>query len=457
MYDPAIAVENFRQNCPAGLSEDLHNFSSFPDHGDTSPSSDSHAAGERSEPSNPPDSGCRTAKGKAVDRGRTLGRSPRICDPLAKAESRLRSRTIESTIEVDVRAMEKRSRSNTLAEWAGDESDPKATFDDDLLEPCPPVPIFERVEEVLDSAAETRPHKRVKTDSTVCMSASSDPRSRAVSMTISDFGHRSLYTPPSFSIGTSLEALENQANKSSSSLSVSPSNGRHDNRDLLDTQPISTASKLPTEILQQIYRNLPAVDFNSARHTCRSWFISSLHRSLLETMLKRGGWYASSQRDLARNHVLDMQGTVNVNDEWLMSKRISRECALGAGWRGVGLREDSSDSVRNNTSAFLHGATIDFTEVAIHFPGANATGTIFTVSSCGKFLLAANGCLVYIYELNKRQDSDGLTIHQAGSLRPITSIIVCTCPLPPTFSGQALGVCEAWCEFLIQIADCSVL
>ncbi|RAL62952.1 hypothetical protein DID88_004041 [Monilinia fructigena] len=47
-------------------------------------------------------------------------------------------------------------------------------------------------------------------------------------------------------------------------------------------------------------------------------------------------------------------------------------------------------------------------------------GTIFTVSSCGRFLMAANGCLIYVYELNKsHRDVDNWHDVQPGSLRQL--------------------------------------
>lgn len=52
----------------------------------------------------------------------------------------------------------------------------------------------------------------------------------------------------------------------------------------------SLASQLPAEVLHQVFYNLSPSDFNSARHTCRSWFIYSLSTGLLETMLRRMGF-----------------------------------------------------------------------------------------------------------------------------------------------------------------------
>lgn len=116
---------------------------------------------------------------------------------------------------------------------------------------------------------------------------------------------------------------------------------------------------------------------------------------------------------------------LSANYEWLLSKRISRECALGPNWLGHGLAMNTSPEA-TSSAAFTLASTIDFTDVAVHYPGANSAGTLFTISGCGRFLMAANGCLVYVYELN-RWEICGATPNMAksGALRPVTSII---CP-----------------------------
>jgi hypothetical protein len=316
-------------------------------------------------------------KEKDVERGRTYERGPRYPNPLERAASR--GRRNDPAIEVHVRPMEKRSvsRSTTFFE---DPSDPCAVFEDNLLEPCPRIPICSLVSEVLETPVDianeilllsTRssfdiPHERPKLDR----------RSRAPTTVAA-----SRRTP-----GPSIP---------------------------------SQAYMLPTEILQHIYYNLAPADFNSARHTCRSWYIKSLDHSLLETMLRRGGYSNLIPSQAIDNHL-------KVNDEWLMSKRIARECALGPDWNGNGLppmRHPVSD-LPSTKSAFAHSASVDFTEVAVHYPGLKSAGTRFTVSSCGKYLIAANGCLVYIYELNRSDHCRSRKVHP-GSLRPVTSII---CP-----------------------------
>ncbi|RDA94711.1 hypothetical protein CP533_6775 [Ophiocordyceps camponoti-saundersi (nom. inval.)] len=51
-----------------------------------------------------------------------------------------------------------------------------------------------------------------------------------------------------------------------------------------------SSMRLPNELLQHIFLFLSPIDFNSARHTCRAWFLASLHQLLLVEMLRRGGW-----------------------------------------------------------------------------------------------------------------------------------------------------------------------
>ncbi|KAI5463693.1 hypothetical protein BGZ63DRAFT_442353 [Mariannaea sp. PMI_226] len=83
--------------------------------------------------------------------------------------------------------------------------------------------------------------------------------------------------------------------------------------------------KLPTETIQQIYIFLAPQDYNTARHTCRSWFIASLDRSLLVRMLKRGGWWSSMLQIMTP---LNITRLLNLDQEMIMSKWISRECSL---------------------------------------------------------------------------------------------------------------------------------
>lgn len=366
-------------------------------------------------------------KGKDVDRGRSLERGPRFPNPLARAESRIRRD--DSAIELDARSLGKRlSRSSTFFE---DPYDPCAALEDDLLEPCPRLSICSSLSDVLNSPADAstvdllaRP--RAKTASSIPTGdATPEKPGRALTTVFSSCRPHSpapkfpplALSQPQPDIGH----LEYLAGNTSLKVKPAPQGSK---RTVPEPQP-SSAAALPTEVIHQIFYNLHPVDFNSARHACRSWFINSLERSIIETMLKRGGWSASIPRHTNSNHALDEQGIVN--EEWQMSKRISRECALCSDWRGNGLGDSKGkSSAVMNQSAFVHTSTTDFTDIAVHHPGINSSSTVFTVSSCGLFLMAANGCLIYIYELNKTSASmgDGPSICP-GSLHPVTSIL---CP-----------------------------
>jgi hypothetical protein len=70
---------------------------------------------------------------------------------------------------------------------------------------------------------------------------------------------------------------------------------------------------------------------------------------------------------------------------------------------------------------------------------------IFNVSSCGKFLMAANGCLVYLYELNRsHKNTETETVDRPGALRPVTSIIcprrVLACSMDTSSNRYAIAV-----------------
>jgi hypothetical protein len=172
---------------------------------------------------------------------------------------------------------------------------------------------------------------------------------------------------------------------------------------------------LPIEIIQQVYFSLNPTDFNAARHTCRSWFNAGYTRTILVLILRRGGWQSSMLRILPPITIVE---PANLNHEKIMSKWISRECALACTARG----------------SFVQVAHTDFSQlVSGSRPGGLRGGIGFTVSLCGRFLLATRENYVYVYEMNHtcpRERSrwsvplrrrEGLP---CGSLRPVT-IIVC--------------------------------
>jgi len=361
-------------------------------------------------------------KGRDAERGRTLRRCPRFGNPLAKAESR--DRRSDAAIEVDARPLGKRLRRSST--FHDDPSDHCAILDDNLLEPCPHLPICPPVSEVLDTIATAPSLDSCQTSAETSIKSSQSVELPAAALTTVFSDCQPLYPAPTFSpdrlqqVNPDISHLEYLAVKSSSPILAVPPNAAPED----SCAAPSIAHELPTEIMHAIYYNLGPLDFNSARRTCRSWFITSLDKPLLETMLRRGGYSSSVRRDMTANHVLGSE--IRANDEWLLSKRLARECALGPDWTGNGLSAEDDGSDRWGNSAFLHISTIDFTEVAVHCPTTNTTSTVFTVSCCGRFVMAANGCLVYLYELNRHHAATAHSLDiQPGSLRPVTSII---CP-----------------------------
>ncbi|UKZ79844.1 hypothetical protein TrVFT333_007607 [Trichoderma virens FT-333] len=162
-----------------------------------------------------------------------------------------------------------------------------------------------------------------------------------------------------------------------------------------DEDDVPASMRLPNELLQQIYRKLSPVDFNSARH---------------------GGWWSSMLAILSPMRTVPAS---NLSREDIMSKWIARECNL-LNWQ---------------KSAFVEVGHTDFSAIVPgSVPGDLRGAMSFTVSLCGKFLMAVYGRVVYIYELNhvcfperllwalpfrRRQ---GMPL---GLLRPVTRVL---CP-----------------------------
>ena len=184
-----------------------------------------------------------------------------------------------------------------------------------------------------------------------------------------------------------------------------------------------------------IYSHLLPVDFNAARHTSRSWMLSSLDKRLLEPMLKKGGWWGCVQADLNDGSNIDLEN-MDISKEWVMSKRLSTECSLGSGWTGNGTRARqvrqvsiienafpslSQRDTKSRTSLVLTAKT-DFSELTDGYGNSQGSALHFTVSVCGKFALVADGCVIYVYCLSNDRAPE---ITYGGWLEPLTSII---CP-----------------------------
>ena len=385
-----------------------------------------------------------------MERGRTVQRTVRPSNPLEKAESRHRMR--DATVEVDVQSIKPRyCRSVAFFE---NPTDPCAAFEDNLLEPCPHDHICNNVSEMMARSIRNS-QTGVDTPSPVAGFVRTNSNNFHDISRVSTCSRKSfladgqmLYSAPTLTAEAvqelllSLNHAEYTSIKSSAEVWSSTTNSE---------RRLSVMTSLPAEVLCQIYNRLSPADFNSARHACRLWYINSLDHSLLETMLKRGGWSTSIDNEIGFSHVLDSQA--RVNDEWLMSKRIARECALGPDWTGNGLCP-ANESLKclytkhdTKKTPFIHTSTTDFTEVGVHYPGSDepTSGISFTVSTCGKFLMVTHGCLVYIYELNCSHSYDEtVEDRQNGALRPVTSVIcprrVLACSMDTSSHRYAIAV-----------------
>ena len=187
-------------------------------------------------------------------------------------------------------------------------------------------------------------------------------------------------------------------------------------------------SMLPAEILEKIYVELSPVDFNAARHTCRSWMIAGLEERLLTLMLSRGGWLGAMKADKALREQSQEQRNAErresvVNDDWFLSKRLDTECSLRPGWTG-----NSIGTTRPPITGLKLTSEIDFTELG-EGPASLAEDQFraipqFTVSACTKFLLAFEECTIYIYAL-RGFPGDANNQPYSGHLKLLTSVI---CP-----------------------------
>ncbi|KAF2499318.1 hypothetical protein BU16DRAFT_267375 [Lophium mytilinum] len=172
--------------------------------------------------------------------------------------------------------------------------------------------------------------------------------------------------------------------------------------------------RLPTELIQHVYSFLSPRDFNAARHSCQTWMTASLDRTILRSMLRRGGWIGGAEHDLHKRYVRNEsveQGRV----EWFLSKRLSRECALSCNWTGNGLETPGTRNAKYR-EPMVEVARTDFADLAHGSAGPEGRHTgalVFTVSVCGRFLLVAESGMIYIYQL---EDS---------GLRALTSVV---CP-----------------------------
>ena len=181
------------------------------------------------------------------------------------------------------------------------------------------------------------------------------------------------------------------------------------------------AYRLPTEILQQIYSHLAPIDFDSARHTCRSWMMASLDSKLSKRMLKHGGWLGAAAADEA---MIERSPRMAITNEWPLSKRLATECQLVSTWTGSGLprRGISVDgwqqlSASNNYPALALAVEVDFSQLT-----QSSDALInFTPSVCGQYVLVVDDCTIHVFSLAgqmRRFHVDG-----AKAVEVITSLV----------------------------------
>ena len=192
------------------------------------------------------------------------------------------------------------------------------------------------------------------------------------------------------------------------------------------------AFRLPAEIVQAVYEHLddPA-DFDAARHTCRSWMAASLEPRLLESMLQKGGWWASWSNEKVRQEQSQRHAHVNEEDDeiWTMSTALARESAMAAAPHASspsnpkdldasvgqldGTDEDAGRSSSGNRSPFELVLETDFSELSDAYTWVFSVGICskadpttcyslrFTPSICGRFVLAVDGYRIFVYRLGR--------------------------------------------------------
>lgn len=165
---------------------------------------------------------------------------------------------------------------------------------------------------------------------------------------------------------------------------------------------------LPREMLKLIYSYLNLCDFDAARHTCRSWFVASLDRKVLDPMLKSGACQSALASDISRlhGHVTERRRSwetqfgpmqtdcENVIDkEWVCSKRLATESRLSPNWRGSPFAEDLSPPPPRLSTI----EEVDFLRILDQ--GCEPSRPRFTVSACGRFVLVFSVGDISVYSL----------------------------------------------------------
>ncbi|KAL4821582.1 hypothetical protein BDW67DRAFT_180270 [Aspergillus spinulosporus] len=189
----------------------------------------------------------------------------------------------------------------------------------------------------------------------------------------------------------------------------------------------SPANTLPPEILTQIFYELSPRDFDNARRVCSQWMRASLNERLLESMLKRAGWWDSWLRDNKDRHASDMDQN-GESTSWRMSKRFATECML------------SGRKINVERTGFLTTSVVDFSQLSqacktsnsrdLPYPYPSSLKSSFHVSNCGDYLLVISGCNIHIYQLLGRRSvkSAPMSKEDLGNadIAPVASITCLT-------------------------------
>ncbi|KAI9697624.1 MAG: hypothetical protein M1836_004574 [Candelina mexicana] len=370
---------------------------------------------------------CSTEKGKNA-----AGSIQEPLGSVADIESSLRSRNATASSSIDSVLDSGRHRTSV-----GRFDGPDAFLGDDILEPCPDLQISSSVLEVLFRASTTDSARARETSLRPIPSSPASGQWDGPTQSLP----RDLHDLPNGAIRRLLQYLSYtdylSLRLTCRSLSAHVTS--------IKPPKLPAVYYLPVEILQQTYSLLRPVDFNAARHTCRAWMISSLKKSLLIGMLKRAGWWAGTEADLAFYNQRRGCASKGMSDEWLLSKKLARECSLGPDWTGNGLRRssprasiagparadptDESSELPEAHGKLVTGlsltSTVDFSELGSASVGSrHGPGLIFTVSTCGKYLMVADGCLVYIFSLQPNVTNTNSPSEYGGSFHAIT-VLMC--------------------------------
>ncbi|GFF34784.1 hypothetical protein IFM46972_04344 [Aspergillus udagawae] len=200
--------------------------------------------------------------------------------------------------------------------------------------------------------------------------------------------------------------------------------------------PRPAANITPPEILLQIFYLLSPRDFDNARRTCSQWMRVSLDKDLLESMLKRAGWWDAWKQDCDIYRVDSSASEQSL--VWRMSRRFATECILSGRKSNV------------ERAGFLTTGVVDFSRLSqgqsllkqrVSAPHA-AAGTVmdldskplatskFHVSNCANYLLVTSGRIIYVYHLLSRKSGSVVPTTMDAltdlDIAPVTSII---CPV----------------------------